>query len=124
MKVIEAGHTYELASIDGGDPLTLTFVKRHDQENPDRFPGNTNSHPGTTLQNVLRACHDRVCFLQQQIPCDENIAILNNIQNSLYLLEHRAARRHGLNAASLTIYQATHGEMCKTCGHVMCECKV
>jgi hypothetical protein len=118
IKVIGPGHVYMLPSLDGDVPQVLTFVKREGE----KFPGNVGAHPGTTMQYVLRAVLDRITYLQGQIPCDENLMISNNLQNCLYLLEHRAARRHGCNPDSITQYQASYGQMCPTCGHVTCLC--
>jgi hypothetical protein len=59
MKVLEAGHKYELLSLDGGEPQILTFVKREGEG----YPGNVGHHPGTTLQEVLRAEIDRGMYV-------------------------------------------------------------
>lgn len=118
---LDAGHKYRLFTLDGDVGQVLTFVKRHDPENPDRFPGNENSYPGTTLQSVIRVLIDRTTYLQGQIPCEENIAVINNLQNCLFLLEHRAMRRHGLDASQLTQHKASFGAMCHVCGHVACN---
>lgn len=123
MKVIDNGHKYKLLTLDGKLNQTLTFVKRHDPEDPSRFPGNTGSYPGTTLQSVLRVCLDRMNYLNKQIPCDQNIQIINNIQNSIFLLEVRAAQRHGLNPNCISQYDACFGPMCETCGHTKCHCE-
>jgi hypothetical protein len=123
IKIIDPGHKYKLLTLDGDLDQTLTFVKRHDEKNPERFPGNKNSYPGTTIQSVLRAVLDRIVYLQNQIPCPENISIINNIHNSLYLLEVRAAQRHGFNGNSISQYQASYGKLCETCGHTKCDCE-
>lgn len=117
MTVIDPGHCYELLSLDGNVRQTLTFVKREGEG----YPGNVGSHCGTNLQSVIRALIDRVAYLQGQIPCHENLAIINNLMDCLFLLEHRAARRHGLDASQLTQEKTTHGIMCSICGHVLCK---
>lgn len=50
MKVLEPGHVYELASLDGGPPQKLTFVNRECGT----------EHPGTQTQEVLRSLVDVV----------------------------------------------------------------
>lgn len=117
MTVLDRGHCYALLQLDGGISQILTFVKREGEG----YPGNVGHHGGTNLQSVIRSLIDRVAYLQGQIPCDENIAIINNLRDCLFLLEHRAARRHGFDASRITQHNATHGMMCPVCGHVMCD---
>jgi hypothetical protein len=116
MKVIDPGHEYELDSLDGDLPQKLVFVKREGAG----YPGNVGAHPGTNLQEVLRALIERCHYLDNQIPCPETTLVLGLLQSALYLLEARAARRHG------RILDAPLGELenprskCSQCGHVGC----
>lgn len=120
VRVLDAGHRYELGSLDGEHPQTLQFVKRCDAEKPWRFPGNTNSYPGATLQMVIRALLDRVAYLQQQIWCPENLVITKLLQLTLWLLEARAARRHKRTYWHGLRY-AAQSPLCLACGHTTCE---
>jgi hypothetical protein len=122
LKVIDPGHKFLLLTLDGELEQVLTFVKRMDSDVSQRYPGNTSAYPGTTMQSVIRALLYRVSYLQGQKQCDENIAIAANLMNCLYLLEHRAMRRHGFDASKLTQTEAANGKMCPTCGHVHCDC--
>lgn len=61
MKVIDPGHVYELAHLDGQHVERLVFVKREG----DGYPGNFGHHEGTNLQEVLRALIDRVEYLNR-----------------------------------------------------------
>lgn len=120
MKVIDRGHIYELASLDGGAPQTLVFVKRFDPKDPSRFPGNFNAHPGTTLQNVIRALLERMRYLQGQIWCVENFIGIPLLRIVLWLLEFRAGRRHG----KFYVHRLKFSEvapMCQNCGHTDCK---
>jgi hypothetical protein len=119
VKVIDPGHVYDLPSLDGVHPQILTFVKRFDPNDPARFPGNENSHPGTTLQAVLRVLIDRIDYLDNQIPHENNSAIRRNLINSLWLLEDRAAQRHGYSF-DFTLDDMMNIPMCSCCGHVVC----
>ncbi len=124
MKVLDPGHTYLLNCLDGlpNEVRTLTFVKRCDLKNPKRFPGNTDSYPGTTLQNVIRAMLNRIRYLQNQVWAVENVFIIFSLKISLWLLEFRAARRHGkLFLKSMKF--AEFEPMCKECGHTNCKHK-
>lgn len=62
MEVIEAGHIYDLHTLDGnGDPLRLTFVNREDGD----------EHPGTQTQEVLRVSIDLLdCLIDRTNHCD------------------------------------------------------
>lgn len=121
-KVLDPGHRYQLLILDGtpDDEKCLTFVKRHDAENPSRFPGNTNSYPGTTMQSVIRCLVERIDYLQNQIPDENNVAVRRNLINSLWLLEDRAARRHGYDF-DFRPEDMMEMPMCPHCGHVVCK---
>jgi hypothetical protein len=117
MRVIDPGHVYELSSLDGDAPQRLVFVKREG----DRYPGNIGSHPGTTTQAVLRACIDRLRYVNSQVPCAETESAGNDLISAVLKLEIRAARVHGraLNLASIADLEAAL--CCSVCGHVQCE---
>jgi hypothetical protein len=116
MIVVDPGHEYLLDSLDGDAVQRLVFVKREGT----KYPGNIGSHPGTTLQEVLRALVERCVYVNRQIPCDETGEVIDLLTRSLVLLEERAARRHG------RALMATAGEIvagagkCAKCGHVGC----
>lgn len=116
-QVFDKGHTYLLPAFDGKRPQTLTFMKREG----DGYPGNVGHYPGTNLQSVLRATLDRVIYLQDQIPCENNIAIICHLKHCLLELEQRAAERHGYNVRLVTLDKAAFAPMCAVCGHVVCK---
>lgn len=116
MKVIDPGHVYELASLDGGDPWRLTFVKREGSG----YHGNVGHHPGTTMQEVLRALIERANYVNRQIPCAETEAAIGLLEAALVLFELRAARRHGREPVA-TVEEMVYGETCWKCGHVGCR---
>ncbi len=62
MRVIEPGHVYELATLDGdGTPSRLVFVNREEGT----------EHPGTQTQEVLRAIIDSLaCLIDRTNHCD------------------------------------------------------
>lgn len=119
MRVIVAGHQYALEHLDGTMEELLTFVKREGEG----YPGNVGSHPGTNLQEVLRALIDRLKYLDRQIPCHYNHLTISHLQDAFRLLERRAAERHGRNCAPFD-YGATANieklPTCTKCGHVLC----
>ena len=100
MNVIDPGHVYDLMVIDedqydraygnvhGG---TIEFVKR---EGPG-YPGNVGHHSGTIIQEVLRACIDRIKYVDNQIPSEHNQKVLYDLRHAIMELEIRAALRHG-----------------------------
>lgn len=118
-KVIDPGHVYELLTLDGRKKQTLTFVKRMDKKQPEKFPGNTSKHSGTTLQSVIRCLIERVDYLQKQIPDDNNVAIRAMFLRQLWLLEERAARRHKFSFEFIP-EDMDKLPMCECCGHVVC----
>ncbi len=116
MKVLESGHQYALASLDGGEPVTLTFVKRVGTG----YPGNTGPHPGTTLQEVLRALLDRCRYVNAQVPCLETQMCIRLLQSVLGLLEMRAKRMKGKEFGAATLDSIELSPTCERCGHVSC----
>ena len=120
--VIDPGHKYELLTLDSGGTLFqfLTFVKRYDPSDPTRFPGNYNAYPGTTLQSVIRCLIERISYLQNQIWAPENVFIRFFLMSCLWLLEFRAARRHGRSYFK-SLKFASEAPMCNKCGHTVCE---
>ena len=118
MTVIDPGHYYSLLRLDadkGGD-LTLRFVMRVG----DKYPGNKNTYPGTTLQEVLRACLDRVGYLHRQKRHWSNCFVYCFISFSIWFLELRAAHIHKRRVPNLL--EAIHGTCCPKCLHVGHRC--
>lgn len=107
-------------TLDGFGNQVLTFVKRCDHQNPSRFPGNKNSYPGTTLQNVIRALLERMRYLQNQVWCFENAIGIFCLQLALWLLEFRAGRRHG-RIYLKSLHFSEFAPMCPNCGHTACK---
>jgi len=117
MRVLDPGHQYALTHLDGNLEELLTFVKR---EGPG-YPGNVGSHPGTNLQEVIRACMDRIRYLDGQIHDVANTEALQSLRNALWALEMRAAYRHG-RILPFNLYGKIEIEpTCHKCGHVGCE---
>lgn len=117
MKVIDPGHSYLLDSLDGDEKQRLVFVKREGE----KYPGNVGSHPGTNLQEVLRACVNRCVYLNDQVPCAETQAVRGLLTTALYLLEVRAARRHGRHLEASLCDVVRGVRKCERCGHVDCQ---
>lgn len=123
MRVIDLGHSYALEHLDGNLEELLTFVKR---EGP-KYPGNEGSHPGTILQEVFRACIERVKYVNGQHWHRVNPLILRNLRECIAMLEERAAETHGRRAdwrlrESLCEVndQIEFLPTCRSCGHIGC----
>lgn len=142
MKVIDPGHVYDLRWLDGkpfdlqietghtdlirsygGLPdfvqNRLIFVKREG----DGYPGNVGHHPGTTLQEVLRALIDRVKYLDDQIHDHRNADVIYSLREAIINLEERAAERHGrLREWQRTVVWERIEDMptCPKCLHIGC----
>jgi len=117
VKVIDPGHVYQLACLDGDEAERLRFVKRCTP--PERYPGNVGSHAGTTMQEVLRALIDRALYVNRQIPCVETELAVEAMREALWFFEVRAARRHGLPSGPRPEY-VEREPTCPTCGHIRC----
>jgi hypothetical protein len=64
MKILDAGHRYQLDHLDGDNVTELTFVKRSGA----MYPFNIGEYEGTNVQEVLRALIDRTEYLNRQKP--------------------------------------------------------
>lgn len=134
MEIIDPGHVYDLSWLDGRVPRShylacdthvsevqefphnrLVFVKREGE----KYPGNVGAHPGTTMQEVLRALIHRLQYVDAQIPDRANAETLYCLRNALWFLEWRAARRHG-READLQFDRIELQEVCPQCGHIGC----
>lgn len=117
MKVVDAGHEYELDSLDGEQINKLVFVKREGK----KYPGNVGHHPGTTMQEVLRALIDRAKYVNSQVPDINTISAIDCMRKAIFSLESRAAIRHN-RTINFSIDDAVNGkEKCLKCGHVGCN---
>ena len=117
MKILDPGHKYALMNLDGPPTeQTLTFVKREG----DGYPGNIGHHAGTNLQEVIRACMDRIVYLDNQIHCDANDIAIVALRNALWCLEVRAAQRHVRNLDPFLAHRIELEPVCSQCGHVGC----
>jgi len=120
MKVIDRGHVYDLFALDndkGQPPPSLVFVKR---EGPG-YPGNVGHHYGTNIQDVLRACIDRVQYLDNQIPHFTNTHVIKHLRAALENLEMRAAMRHGRSIYDMPPGDIEKCAFCSKCGHIGCD---
>lgn len=124
MKIIDPGHVYELAWVDGHPGFgmdrrnLLVFVKREGE----KYPGNVGHHPGTQVQEVLRALIDRLKYVDAQDPHRFNSVVLDSLRNSIYLLETRAAEKRGRHLPiGLLVRRIEDAPTCGKCGHVGCE---
>lgn len=117
MDIVEKGHIYNTTTYDGPLGDTITFMKRIGEF----YPGNAGApHPGTNCQEVLRVLIDRVEYLNNQVFHTNNITILHNLRSSLWLLEQRAAERHGIKF-DIPEDGIESRTTCEVCGHVVCE---
>ncbi len=93
MKVLDPGHRYDLATLDGREweTVELRFVKRMGPG----YPGNESAYSGTTIQEVCRALIDRVIYLDGQDPDPVNVEVVEHLREVIIFLEERAAVRHG-----------------------------
>ncbi len=88
MRVLDAGHKYELAGNKNTEPSVLQFFK-----DPEI---NGDGYGGTTVQEVLRALIERAQHLDAQVPGGGILGMVPVWRAQIVELEVRAAGRHGL----------------------------
>lgn len=119
MHVVDPGHCYLFDGYDGALHQEVRFMKRIG----DNYPGNIKAYGGTNCQELLRVLIDRVKYLDQQKPCEEDKLILYHLRNALYLFELRAFMR---NREGKTWPQGSSDTIedrstCSHCGHISCK---
>ena len=88
MKIVEAGHRYALKHVDSDGYELLTFIRRNSSAIT-----HESEHPGTNVQEVLRALIDRSLFLDDVIPAPETMDAVWHLRMALFSYEARAYRR-------------------------------
>lgn len=128
MKVIDPGHLYKLDFLDlnslsdldkefyKDNNRYLQFVKREGE----KYPGNIGHYPGTTTQEVLRACVDRLDYVYNQKPAYETRTAQLLLKEAIYFLEKRAARLHNREVTFSQLEAVEGKNKCLKCGHVGC----
>lgn len=117
MKIIEAGHIYDADVFDGQTKQIITFMKRVGSG----YPGNRGEpHAGTNCQELIRILIDRVKYLDNQIPHEQNQRILRGLRRALAGFELRAAERHNRQLQH-PLAPIEDIPSCKKCGHIQCE---
>lgn len=135
MEVLDAGHAYRLAALDvpieaddefhqwfEGADQSLIFVKRVG----DKYPGNEDAYPGTTVQDVCRVLIDRLEYVNRQIPHNGNLRSILHLKQIIYELEDRAAENNRLVGEFRQLTYRKLDEIhklpvCKHCGHIVCK---
>lgn len=115
MKILDAGHSFALRCLDGGDPQIIQFVKRMGA----KYPGNKSNYPGTSLQECWRAEISRLLYVDQQEHDDNNIQCVENLRDNIRRLETRAAVRHNRPVPEFWT-NVEDMPTCNKCGHVGC----
>lgn len=88
MKVLEAGHVYELETYENKTPLTLMFISKKGKEIV---------HDGVTNEELLDVLIDRMKWLDNRLPSPENQSVIEHLELSLELLKFRTAQRLAQN---------------------------
>lgn len=96
MKVLTAGHRYELANFENKDTVgqVLQFIEKEPgQPNPEGITPLITINDGTTNEEVLEMLIDRISALQAKFPCKENACCITHLQEGLMWLEKRTSDR-------------------------------
>ena len=92
MKILDPGHHYVMDLIDQHGTAMPHGPRSYIQFNKSQRIHENGRH-GVTCQEVLRVLIDRVKYLQEQLPCEENKYIIANLRSAIYYFELRADRR-------------------------------
>jgi hypothetical protein len=94
MRVIEAGHVYDLNWLDGDPPVLKTSTHPEFPQNRLVFVNReVHPHPGTQTQEVIRALIDRTKHCDSCLRWEGNDLIVQHLRMALALHEARAILR-------------------------------
>lgn len=93
MKVLVAGHTYELENFEKLKEVSQQLQFIHKEPAADNPTILDTVADGTTNEEVLEVLIDRMKFLQAKFPCRENAIVITNLEESLMWLNKRTADR-------------------------------
>lgn len=97
MKILTAGHKYELANFEAKDKpgQTIQFIEKMPlPANAEGAPGTlVTVNDGTTNEEVLAVLIDRLNSMQVKFPCRENAIVITHLETGLLWLEKRTADR-------------------------------
>lgn len=113
MKVILAGHVYDVENLGDGTQR-IQFVQRRD--GAARLLPEDQHVDGVLSQELLRVLIDRTLYLNAEAPCVESIEIVGHLRAALTLFETRAARRV-IEKMPMVEREGT----CPECGHLLCD---
>ncbi len=92
MKTLTAGHRYELASVEGGEPQVIQFIEKRPAKK-DADGQLVTFKDGTTNEEVLAVLIDRLQFLQEKVPSQEGFLAHKRVKDALMWLNKRTADR-------------------------------
>lgn len=93
MEILTAGHRYELGNFENKDKpgQIIQFIEKEPKE-----PGSVELktvNDGTTNEEVLEVLINRLQFLHEKFPSNENVKARDHLTNALTLLNKRTADR-------------------------------
>ncbi|HEY4832765.1 MAG TPA: hypothetical protein VIH61_09440 [Waddliaceae bacterium] len=91
MKIIDAGHKYQLDNFEETGFQDLNFIKKEPVSEGSTELKTVQS--GTTNEEVLAVLIDRLQFLNTKFPCRENSIVITKLEEALMWLEKRTAGR-------------------------------
>jgi hypothetical protein len=94
MKVITAGHKYELASFEGSEPQTLQFIEKRPVLGTVTLE---TVNDGTTNEEVLEVLIDRLNTMNSKVPSRETSLAITKLEEALGWMERRTKNRKARN---------------------------
>lgn len=91
MKILTPGHKYEMDNfeISSNDPQVIQFIEKIKGDGNNLITVNN----GTTNEEVLAVLIDRIIYLNNLFPCEENTKAIESLQLALSWLNLRTSNR-------------------------------
>jgi hypothetical protein len=93
MKIITQGHRYELENFEQkeADGQRIQFIEKRPKSEGSTELETVND--GTTNEELIKVLIDRLTFLHQKFPSDENFYTLGHLKQALYCQQSRTYER-------------------------------
>ncbi len=97
MNIKTVGHVYELANFENPEVIqTISFIHKEPMETISDGRLVTVSD-GTTNEEVLDMLVDRIRFLNNKLPCQENLDVIGHLLEAIEILNKRTEDRKSKN---------------------------
>lgn len=106
MKALYPGHLYQLDSMEGTNPQQIQFIEKQ----PNNEGQLVTVNDGTTNEEVVKMLLDRLQTLYTKLPSNETKNAAYHLEQALWWLELRTAKRLAQGVENTPLPHKSEGE--------------